>query len=189
MGPYELLRRIVEAFEALGIPYLVTGAMASIAWGEPRLTNDIDIVADLKMRHVAPLREYFPRDEFYLDEKMVRQAINSRSQFNIIHPASGLKIDVYISKGSPFDRSRFARLRKVRLTDAAEASFAAPEDVIIKKMEYYRVGGSEKHLRDITGILSISRGQIDQKYITEWASRLGLLEIWNAILARLRDKQ
>lgn len=188
MGPYELLHKIVEAFEALSIPYLVTGAMASITWGEPRFTNDIDIVAELNVKHIAPLEAYFPKTEFYFDERMIQEAIKSRGQFNIIHPASGLKIDVYVSKRTPFDRSRFARRRKVRLTGDCEAYFAAPEDVIIKKMEYYRQGGSEKHLRDITGILTISGGQIDGQYISEWASRLGLLEIWNAILERLGDK-
>ncbi|MBI4288544.1 MAG: hypothetical protein HY671_08975 [Chloroflexi bacterium] len=70
-----------------------------------------------------------------------------------------------------------------------KASFAAPEDVIIKKMEYYRDGGSEKHLRDVTGIISVSGGQIDRAHITKWATRLGLLDIWNAVLERLGDKK
>ena len=68
------------------------------------------------------------------------------------------------------------------------AAFASPEDVIIKKMEYYREGGSEKHLRDITGILKVSAGEIDQAYIVEWAERLGLAPIWTAIQQRLTDE-
>jgi hypothetical protein len=132
MGPFELLKKIVDVFEDLQIPYLVTGAVASIAYGEPRLTNDIDIVADLKEEHVDGLVRAFPPDDFYLDEEMVRQAIRDHGQFNIIHPSSGLKVDVMIKKKTPHDKSRFERIRRIYPMETYQANFAAPEDVIIK---------------------------------------------------------
>lgn len=188
MGPFELLKKIVEVFEHLQVPYLVTGAVASIAYGEPRLTNDIDLVADLKDRHVSGLIEAFPSDEFYISEEMVREAIRQHGQFNIIHPSSGLKVDVIIKKNSPYDNSRFERVRRVYPAESYQANFAAPEDVIIKKMEYYKEGGSEKHLRDIAGILKISGEMVDRAYIVEWAKRLDLVEIWEAIQKKLNEK-
>jgi hypothetical protein len=147
MGPYELLEKIVAVLERLRIPYLVTGSVAAMAYGEPRLTNDIDIVAAIAERHIPGLITAFPAAEFYLSDEMVREAILHRSQFNIIHPASGLKVDIIIRRDTPFDASRFRRIRRIHPADTYEANFAAPEDVIIKKMEYYKAGGREAPAR------------------------------------------
>ena len=185
MVPYELLERVVAIFERLGIPYLVTGSIAAMAYGEPRLTNDIDIVAHVVEAQIPPLLAAFPADEYYISADMIREAIRQRTQFNIIHPTSGLKVDVIIRRNSLFDQSRFQRVRRVHPAPSYEANFAAPEDVIIKKMEYYSEGGSEKHLRDITGMLVTSGAEIDREYVERWAVTLGLSEIWLAILARL----
>ncbi len=188
MGLFELLRKIVETFERLNIPYLVTGLVASMAYGEPRLTNDIDIVADIKEHQITGLLKAFSEDEFYISEDSVREAVLHRRQFNIIHPSSGLKVDVIIKQNTLFDSSRFRRIQRIYPAVTYQANFASPEDVIIKKMEYYREGGSEKHLRDITGILKISSDLVDREYISNWAKRLGLSEIWEAVLQRLKDK-
>jgi hypothetical protein len=187
MGPYELLQKVIEALEYLRIPYLVTGSVAAMAYGEPRLTNDIDIVAAIEEQHIPGLLKAFPESEFYISDEMIAEAIRDRGQFNIIHPTSGLKIDVIIRQNTPFDVSRFQRARRIHPAETYEASFAAPEDVIIKKMEFYKAGGSEKHLRDITGILKISGPEVDGKYIAAWAERLGLTEIWEAVLKRLGE--
>jgi hypothetical protein len=188
MDLFDLLSKIVEVFEGLGIPYFVTGSVASMAYGEPRLTNDIDIVAGMGDHHIAALLVKFPSDEFYISEDMVREAVHRHGQFNIIHPASGLKVDVIIRKNTPFDDSRFNRMKRIQPSDLYHANFAAPEDVIIKKMEYYREGGSEKHLRDIAGILKISNEAVDRSYISEWAKRLGLIDIWEAVQERVDEK-
>jgi hypothetical protein len=107
MGPYELLQRIVETLDRLDIPYLVTGSVAAMAYGEPRLTNDIDIVAAIEERHVAGLLAAFPPEEFCISEEIIREAIRRRLQFHIIHPSSGLKV-------ASFQRTR-------RLTKAVSA--------------------------------------------------------------------
>jgi hypothetical protein len=184
MEPSELLERLVRELEALGLRYLVTGSTATIFYGEPRFTADIDVVVDLPTERVAELVAVFDVDEFYLDEESVRSALARRGQFNIIHPASGLKVDVVIPGGSDFDRNRFLRGRRVRPNPAYEATFASPEDVILMKLVYYRDGGSEKHLRDITGVLKISGDELDRGYLDEWAERLGVADVWRAVLER-----
>jgi hypothetical protein len=183
----DLLRYAVEALERLGLRYLVTGSVATIFFGEPRFTVDIDIVVDLPAERIPEFCAAFPPEEFYLSEEAVRRAVRNRSQFNVIHPSSGLKIDIMIPAGTLFDRSRFARTRRVRPGPDFEAAFASPEDVIVKKLEYYREGGSQKHLRDIAGVLRISGETIDYSYICEWAERLDLGEIWQAILDGLEE--
>lgn len=177
----ELLGRVVETLERLQLPYLVTGSIATILYGEPRFTNDIDVVVQLPLEAAGALVDAFPAPEFYADVQQVREAIARHGQFNVIHPASGLKVDFVIPAMDAFDRSRFARTRRVTPAAGLEADFAAPEDVIVKKLQYYVEGGSEKHLRDIAGILRISPDEVDRDYVADWAERLGLSEIWEAI--------
>jgi len=185
MEQYDLLKHLVNAFESLGIQYFVTGSIASIFYGEPRFTNDIDVVADIREAHISGLLKLFPDDEFYISEDAVRDAIKHKHQFNIIHPASGLKIDVIISKKEAFDNSRFERIKRISPIEDTQVNFASPEDVIIMKMRYYKGGESEKHLRDITGMLKISDDIIDREYIEKWVEKFDLEDIWKAILERL----
>lgn len=188
MEPSELLRYVVTTVEGLGLRYLVTGSVVTIFFGEPRFTNDIDIVVDLPLEQIEAFCQAFPSSEFYVSEEAARGAVAGCGQFNIIHPASGLKVDVIIPSDTPFNRSRFARGTRVRPDEDYDASFASVEDVIIKKMEYYREGGSEKHLRDITGVLRISGDRVDGTYIADWASRLGLASIWQTVLTRAQGQ-
>jgi hypothetical protein len=187
MRPHDLLAKAITVFESLDVPYLVTGSVASTAYGEPRMTLDIDIVAAIEERHVAGFLEAFPHEEYYVDREEIMDALRRSGQFNIIHPASGLKIDVFVKGQNAFDDSRFSRGRRIAVAEGREAVFASPEDVILKKMEYFKAGGSDKHLRDIVGILKVSTEQMDRSYITLWAERLGLADIWIGIVERLKQ--
>lgn len=179
---------MVQCLEFLNIPYFITGSIASMAYGEPRLTNDIDIVVDMKEEHIPRLKKWFPENDFYLSNSAALEAIHHRKQFNIIHGASGLKIDIIIHKKTPFDHSRFERIKRMKPTEEFDANFTSPEDIIIKKMDFYKEGESEKHLRDIAGIFKIYGKNLDTKYIEEWVNRLGLIDVWNIIEKKLKEK-
>ena len=181
MEPSELLGRVTGVLERLAIPYFVTGSIASIVYGEPRFTNDIDIVADLSLVHVEPFCASFPAPEYYVSAQAAREAVVLRRQFNIIHPGSGLKIDVIAAKDTEFDKGRFARARRIEIPGKRLVYFASPEDVVLKKLEFYREGGSEKHLRDIAGILKITGDRLDREYLRNWVGILGLEDIWRRI--------
>jgi len=182
MDLYELLKYIIKTFESLNIQYFITGSIAGIFYGEPRFTNDIDIVADIKKKHIPDLLKTFSEDEFYISKEAVLEAIKYNSQFNIIHPASGLKVDIIIRKQNDFDDSRFNRINKITPIENTIANFASPEDVILMKMKYYKQGQSEKHIRDIVSILKISGDLINKDYIDNWAKKLDVLNIWIKIL-------
>jgi hypothetical protein len=174
-----------KVFEDLNVTYAVVGSMASSYFGDARMTNDVDIVADLRSDQVDAFVAQFPEQDFYVSDQAVRDAIKARSQFNIIHPDSGLKLDVMIPSAG--EHSEVELRRRVRVKPVggdAETFLAAPEDIIIKKMEFYREGGSQKHLRDIAGMLKVSGQLIDRSYVQEWSEKLGLSEIWEQILAR-----
>ena len=181
MTQAELLRHIVDTLETLGADYMIGGSQAAIYYGEPRLTRDIDVVVALQPEHLPVLRREFPAGEFYLDEQAAREAVRTSSQFNIIHPGSGLKIDVYVSPDTPYDRTRLARRRRLPLLPNVSAYFASAEDVIFYKLLYDREVESGSHLRDILGILRVSGPELDGSYIRDWADRLGLRSLWEQI--------
>lgn len=181
METSDLIAKVISCFESLDIPYFITGSIASILYGEPRFTHDIDIVADIREDHIEGLQKCFPEKQFYFDHDAVRNALRHRFQFNIIHPASGLKADVFLPKDTQFDRNRFDRCRRMKISDNQHAFFASPEDVILMKLRYYREGGSDKHLRDIQSILDISGAMIDIPYLENWINRLGLMAEWKKI--------
>jgi hypothetical protein len=171
--------------EAQKLPYMVVGSFASAAYGEPRLTHDIDIVVQLRAGDVDRLCGAFPSPEFYVSASAAREAVLQRGQFNVIHPTSGNKIDFMIARDDPWGRSQLARRSPRPLLPDCETFTAAPEDVILAKLLYYQEGGSEKHLRDIASMLRISGDEIDQTYIDHWAGQLGLVQEWHAVLDRL----
>ena len=164
---------------------MVVGSIASGMYGEPRMTRDIDVVVELSSRQVAMLCRAFPIDAYYVSPEAAKEAVRNQGQFNIIHPASGNKVDLLIGRRSAWGRSQISRRQRKRILPDLEVYCAAPEDVILGKMQYYREGGSEKHLRDIAGILKVSGEQVDHQYVAEWADRLGVAEIWQAVLRRL----
>jgi hypothetical protein len=180
MDPSELLERLAQTLETLRIPYLITGSMATIAYGEPRFTNDIDVVVRLASHQIDGLCGAFPAEEFYISREAVADAVAHRTQFNVLHPTSGLKIDVMVADDSEFNQARFSRARSLRVAVGRDVTFASPEDVIIKKLVFYREGGSEKHLRDISGVLKIMGAEIDRAYIERWVRRLGLTREWSS---------
>ncbi len=189
MDSFDLLRIVVGAIDALGLRYFVTGSTATIFYGEPRFTNDIDVVVDLDESQVAEFCRQFSPADFYVSESAALEAVRQKALFNVIQPASGLKVDVIIPETSDFNASRFARVRRLRVADDLEACFASPEDAIIKKLQFYQLGGSEKHLRDITGMLKTCQGQIDEPYIGQWSRQLKLDEVWQAVQQRMVEPE
>ena len=188
MEQSELLRFVVAAVERLRLRYFVTGSTVTIFYGEPRFTNDIDIVVELPSTAVAEFCGQFPEEDFYVSEGAAADAVRHRSQFNIIHPRSGLKIDVIIPTDNEFNRSRFQRAKTVRAGVDWDATFASPEDAIVKKIQSFKEGGSDKHLRDIAGVLKTSGEVIDITYVERWAAILQLTDIWRGIQERLRQR-
>ena len=184
MDQIDLLRHLVGILDRLHVPYMVVGSLASAAYGEPRMTRDIDVVVDLRERQVALLCGAFPAGEYYVSETAALEAVRRQGQFNIIHPASGNKIDLMIVPASAWGLAEIGRRQRVRILPDLEGYCARPEDVILGKMMYYAEGGSEKHLRDITGILKVSGDQVDRGYVSRWAEQMGLGSIWQAVLAR-----
>lgn len=182
MEQSDLLRLAVKNLQRLNVPYAIVGSFASSVWGESRLTQDIDIVVDLKPQQVASICNAFPDPEFYVSRVAAEEAVARSGQFNVINPSSGNKIDFMVAGHTDWAVAQLKRSKCVALFPDQNAQVAAPEDVILGKLVYYREGGSEKHLRDIAGMLKFSGDMIDRAYVDQFAQRLGVADMWDAVL-------
>jgi hypothetical protein len=182
----DLLRYLIDAFERIGVRYAIAGSVGAMAYGEPRSTRDIDLVVDLRPRDVSRLKETFPAPEFYFDETLARSVARKGGLFNIIHPASGFKLDIYV----PTDEIEERQVENARLLPALpdrSARFSPPEELILKKLQFCAMGGSDKHLRDIAAMLQISPDEIDRGYVSAQAARHGLTDLWEAVVRRVEE--
>jgi hypothetical protein len=173
----------VRPLNRAGIRYVVSGGIAAIIYGEPRLTNDIDFVVFLRDADVVRLHEIFPSPEFHVPSPEVIIAEIARvakGQFNIIHIASGFKADFYTAGRDDLNALAFRSARKVIYNDEP-LTVASPESVIIRKLEYFREGGSEKHLRDIRAILMVSGEMIDHTLLGQLIQQRGLKAQWEKV--------
>lgn len=189
LQPNELLHLIARFFESNDIVYRVVGSMASIAYGENRFTNDIDIVADLKICDVDTLCDFFLPPDYFIARHAVEDAIRKRFQFNIIHVTSGLKIDVMLPKQSEYAVLEQTRARRLSDPDGLSAWFAAPEDVVLNKLIFFQLGGIEKHLRDIAGIIKVKNDELDMAYIDDWSKKLNVTSEWSLVKQRIAESQ
>lgn len=185
MEQLELLKFMLELLERLDVAYMVVGSIASGAYGEPRLTQDIDLVIAPDPDKIRQLCVALPSEDFYVSvEAALAAARQPGGQFNVIHPESGNKFDFMIARTDAWGREQIARRQRIKLLPDRDAYAARPEDIIISKMLYYQEGGSEKHLRDIAGILKVSGDAVDRGYLSLWAAQLGLAAILQAVLHR-----
>jgi hypothetical protein len=185
MEQIDILRHAVDMLERLNVPYLVVGSIASMAYGESRFTQDIDIVAAFEIQHISGLIEAFPEPDYYISESAIRDAIRTSFQFNVVHMSSGNKIDFILPRAGAWATTRMARRRPTRLLPDRDVMTAAPEDVILGKLWYYSEGGSDRHLRDIAGILRVSGERVDRAEVERWARELGYLDAWQQVLAKV----
>ena len=182
----EAIMPVVTVLEQLGVPYLIGGSVASSIWGIPRSTNDADLVADLESGQVTAFVEAL-QAEYYLSETALLEALARKSSFNLIHQATMLKIDIFIPKHEPFDESELARSFRNALIEGVDASVvnvASAEDMVLRKLAWYRAGGSssDKQWLDVLGILKMQSGGLDLAYLREWAERLGVSDLLSQVL-------
>lgn len=181
------LTPVVEVLERLGPRYHVGGSLASSAYGVPRATADVDVVAELRQEHVLP----FVRDVelgYYVDRDAVQEAIQHRRAFNLVHLESMVKVDIFVPEDRPFDQQELSRARTQTLDIAENARqffVKSPEDLVLRKLDWYRAGHhvSTQQWRDVVGVLTVQRGRLDRGYLTHWAAELDLTRLLETAMA------
>lgn len=172
---------VVQALEELGVRHFIGGSLASSAHGVARTSIDVDLVAELGSQHVAPLVAALA-PAYYVDEERVRQAVASRGSFNLVHLESMLKVDVFVSRGRPYDEAALRRARAEPLDEEPESRryfLASAEDTVLAKLEWFRRGreASERQWSDVIGVLRASSGALDLAYLQGWAKELEVADL------------
>lgn len=166
----------LDPLERLDLPYCVTGSVAASIYGEPRLTADIDVVLLLGPQDILALRGAFPEADYYSPpDETLRASMGSGGMFNLIHHASQFKADIYIAAGDSLHAWALEHRRRIDVAGTG-AWIAPPEYVILRKLQFFKEGGSDKHQRDIRFMLAET--PIDRAFVEAEVVRLGLQETW-----------
>jgi hypothetical protein len=176
---WQALIPVVDALEALGVPWHVGGSVASSFIGVARATQDADLVADLRLEHAEPLCQAL-QGTYYIDRERVDHAIRTRRSFNAIHLSTVYKIDVFIAKATPFARQNMARRVSLEIPGLGRSLwFSSPEDIVLHKLLWYADGGgvSDRQWYDLQGVLRLQGSRLDLSYLQTWAESLGIAEL------------
>lgn len=176
----ELLSRLAPILQRAQALYMVTGSVASSAHGTPRSTLDLDIVIAPTRDQLLALMREFSSDHYYADEQQAMQALAKRSQFNVIDFSTGWKVDFIIAEDSDYGRTALARRRQVGIAGNV-VYVASPEDVLIAKMRWAKLGGSDRQLQDAAGILRTQGRNLDIAYVERWVRKFQLDEPWGVL--------
>jgi hypothetical protein len=172
-----VVMQVIATLEREGVRYVVGGSIASSIYGTPRATQDVDIIADLQEDHVTAFVAAL-RDDFYLDEPAVRDAVRRRSTFNVIHLNTMFKVDVFVAKDDPVTAQELSRARPYVPPHAPdrEIAVASPEDIVVQKLYWYRLGDhvSERQWTDAMSVLNIRARNLDREYMQRLAAEMGV---------------
>jgi hypothetical protein len=185
LNPEEsVLLSVIREIEALDIPYMVAGSLASSHYGRPRTTQDTDIVFDPTADALDQLVQRLLSMGLYVDLEHARDALRRRRQFNVVDPQTAWKIDLIVMKARPFSREELRRRTSAEILGGARVSMATPEDTILSKLEWAKKsGGSEKQLLDVAGVLEANPG-LDRAYVERWVQELDIADLWARVTGR-----
>lgn len=183
--PFDVLLLVTELLDELGVLYVLGGSLASTVYGQTRTTLDADVVADLRSHHVKPFVQAL-QEQFYVDEGAAADAIQNKGSFNLLHLDTMFKVDIFIPGERLFDQQQLARRRSktVRDNPVQKIWFVSPEDIILAKLEWFRLGGevSERQWRDVIGVIRTQGDQLDHVYLHQWATILNVADLLEVAL-------
>jgi len=183
---YDVIAPVIAVLEELDLAHYIGGSVASITYGIPRSTMDVDIVVQLKRRDV-PVFVQRLTPHFYVDAEAIRAAISNSSSFNLIPMHGALKIDVFIPPKTPFTASVFGRVAYVPIAPDAPRPYCLPtaEDIILLKLQWYVLGNkvSNNQRNDILGVLQTQADQLDLGYLRRWAAFLTVSDVFTELCA------
>jgi len=174
----DVLTTVITALDGAGVPYMITGSLASSYHGEPRATRDVDIVIDPDREALERLVDAVLQARFYVDRDVARTALRDRTQFNAIG-SDASKVDFIIRKDRPFSVEEFGRREPADLL-GTPGFVTTAEDLILAKLEWAKATGSERQLRDVAGIVAVGH-TLDEDYIARWAFALGTRDAWDQV--------
>ena len=175
------LSRLIRALERAGVPHMLAGSFASGIHGVPRSTRDVDLIIDPTVATLDRFLAVLGGEEFYVNPSVARDELAHRGQFNVIDIATSWKADLIFRRNRPFDRVEFERRAPEKLLGVT-VFVASPEDTVLAKLEWAKLGGGDQQLRDVHGIIQVQGEMLDRAYIDSWLDDLGIRDLWELVL-------
>jgi len=175
----DFLKRLLDKLSASNISFMLVGSVAASYHGHPRSTFDIDLVVETSEEALRRFARSLG-EGYYVDEDSIREAFRNRSAFNIIDEATGFKADLIVRKERLFSRTEFGRRVRVHIMDRA-VEMATPEDVILSKLEWSKIGASERQFADALQVARTQGQDLDLSYLEKWSRELGVIDLWEKI--------
>lgn len=186
MSQQELVIKVVRVLEGAGIQYMATGSFVSSLQGEPRATHDFDVVIAIDKSQIHAVLAAFPPPDYYIDEKSIEEAIESKGAFNLIDIIGGDKVDFWLLTDDPYDKKRFTRAI-LQTVFGYRIRVSTPEDTILMKLRWSQLsGGSKKQFDDALGVYEVQSVNLDINYIRSWAAKLGIVDLWSRLTNEAR---
>jgi hypothetical protein len=171
----DILADVSRRLDAAEVPFMLTGSFALAFYATPRMTRDLDIVVALVPGRIEAVTAAFA-DDYYVDPDLIAPAVRSESLFNVMHFASGMKVDLIVRKSTPYRIHEFTRRRRASLGDVA-TWIVSREDLILSKLAWSAT--SELQRRDVEQLL---KAEVDVAYLRHWAVELGVRTALDALL-------
>lgn len=179
----EVLFKVLDALDALGIPYMIVGSFASNYWGRPRATHDADLVIEISSEKAAALAQWL-EDEFYAPAFVIEEAVRQRDHFNVIHLEHPFKVDLWVRQDAAYDQESFRR-RQLGTMFGRRVWIASAEDTILSKLLWYKASPVlHRQLQDALEVYEIQEPDLDQVYLDRWAKSLNVANL----LAQIRSE-
>jgi hypothetical protein len=188
------MRAVAQGLEALGVRYAVVGSVAALSHGYGRNTIDIDVLAEMQEAHVDAFAAHLDDGSYFVDAHMIRDAIRHAGSFNLYHFETGIKVDIFVSRGRPFDQQVLLRREAESMRDSDTPTFfvQSAEDLVLSKLQWYRLGqgASDRQWSDILAILRVQQFAADFGYLDRWARELNISDLLEKALdeAGLNEK-
>ena len=178
------LRAVTGILDDAGVPYMLTGSLASAYYAIPRATQDLDMVFATDERGVDRVVRSLLDEGYHVDRDAAFEGVRARGQFNAIDPGAGWKVDFIVRKDRPYNRVEFGRRARVELL-GVELCIASLEDVLIAKLEWSRLVDSALQRRDVRQLLERTRDELDHRYVERWVEELALQSDWKRALSEV----
>lgn len=180
MGETDVIKKVIKDLKCAKIPYLISGGFAVNVWGRIRTTHDLDVLISVVPKDLETLKTLFPLDKFYFSEVAAKDAVLSKSTFNVIHHETGLKIDFWILPDNIFSKSQLRRRVKAKFLGQS-IYFVSPEDLILIKLKWYKESESDRHFFDALSVYQTQK-RLNKKYIKKWTELLDISQIFNKLI-------
>lgn len=183
MSPEEVLKEVIGKLEKHKIDYMVTGSFASNLHGVPRTTLDADIVISASFEKIESFMKEIEKD-FYTDLNIVKEAVEQRKMFNVVHYETGFKVDFIMKKAGSYYEKEFERRRIYQLA-GKPCFFTSPEDTILSKLVWAKKTESERQFQDALGVAKIQWDNLDYEYLKKWSDVLNVSDLLKKIVEEI----